>query len=52
LTLNTKLIFFNSNSTTNKVEYDKKTGCITFKRNKQEKMGLLGDKFFLEIINS
>ncbi len=50
-TIDTKLIFFNSNSTTNEVIYDNLTGCITFKTTKPELMGTLGDKFFLEMIN-
>jgi hypothetical protein len=51
-TLDTKLIFFNSNSTTNELVYDNLTGCIVFKTTDPKLMGTLGDKFFLEIINS
>jgi hypothetical protein len=51
-TLDTKLIFFNSNSTTNELVYDNLTGCIIFKTTDSKLMGALGDKFFLEIINS
>ncbi len=51
-TIDTKLIFFNSNSSTNGVVYDNSNGCITFKTTDANLMGTLGDKFFLEIINS
>jgi hypothetical protein len=51
-TIDTKLIFFNSNSTTNELVYDNLTGCIIFKTTNSNLMGTLGDKFFLDIINS
>ena len=51
-TTDNKLIFFNSNSSTNKVTYDKFNGCITFMTTDAKLMGTLGDKFFLEMINT
>ncbi|NQZ84359.1 MAG: hypothetical protein HRU03_01455 [Nanoarchaeales archaeon] len=47
-----KYIFFNSDSESNVVEYNKDNGCIIFRTTEQSLMGSLGDKFFYEIINS
>lgn len=50
-TLDSKLIFFNPNHTSNEVTFNTTNGCIEFKTTDATHMGTLGDKFFLEIIN-